>query len=452
MDYRQAVAYMEECASYGSVLGLEVMGKLLAGLGDPQKELRFIHVAGTNGKGSVCSFIRKALSSAGYVTGAYSSPAVFKPLEIISVNGRNISGASYARLLEEISAVADAMDPHPTVFEMETALAFMYFRSCGCDIVVLECGLGGRGDATNIIPPPLECVITSVSADHTHILGRTLGEIAANKADIIKKGSVAVTLIQDDEVMDAIRERASLMEAPLYAPDPELCISIKETSLSGTVFEIDMQKLPAVLRDLIGRLMDDKDGRLQLRISLPGAHQSENALLALTALSVLAGAGFDRIDKKAVRKGFGSVRNPGRFEVISQSPLTVIDGAHNPDAALRLRENLDLYFKGRRLIFVIGVFRDKDYDTLLRYTCDRADQVITVSAPGSQRALPALELARAASAYSSSVTAAASVEEAAELARLMAGKKDVIVAFGSLAWLGRFAACIGKDLQPPPRR
>jgi dihydrofolate synthase/folylpolyglutamate synthase len=353
---------------------------------------------------------------------------------------------------------------------MELALALLYFREKECDIVILECGLGGAKDATNVIDAPALSVFSSISMDHSAVLGKTLGKIAENKAGIIKKGSGVVSLSQEEEAGQCLKRRAAREGAKYYEADPELCVSVKSSRPGETVFDIDTGRMKAPERELMRSLFSSEERREEgadtghdggrtrktkgddggaagisvtdgiirdIAISLNGVWQIENAMVALLALAVLRSMGYDLIHEKQVRKYLKKAVHPGRFEVLGSDPAMVIDGAHNPDAALKLRESIDTYFGGRRLIFIIGVFADKDYDSILRYTCDKADMVITTSTPGNPRALPSIELAQAASEYNKNVTAADSVEEAFQMAYMMAGKKDVILAFGSLSYLGR---------------
>ena len=416
MTYDRALSYMSENSARGSVLGLDNIKELMSRLSDVQDKLKMIHVAGTNGKGSTCAFLSNILTKAGYKVGRFTSPAVFSPLEIIKIGNRNITQKAYAAHLSKVRRAAEEMETHPTVFEMETALAFLYFYEEDCDVCVIECGMGGDKDATNVIKNPELSVITSVSMDHRDILGKSLGAIAEKKAGIIKRERPLVTFMQDEEVMEVISREASSKHSDLITFDPESDIRITSREINRTVFDLEL--MGETFRDLV--------------IKLPGDHQTENAALAVAAALV-----FDRdLDRGCIRRGLKAAENPGRFEVLKKDPVWIADGAHNVDAALRFKETLTGLFPGKRYIFIMGVFADKDYEGILKIAAPVADMIITVHTPGSSRALPSYELARAAMTYCSNVTAADSIEEAIELAEAFAQKKDVVAAMGSLSFLG----------------
>jgi len=414
--------YMDNISSLGIMLGLDTIKELLRRLGNPQDSLSFVHIAGTNGKGSVVAYLSSILMKSGYKTGIFTSPAVFEPLEIIRVGRRNISRADYDRLVLEVKNIADEMVAdglnRPTSFETQTAVAFLYYKEKNCDVVVLECGLGGIEDATNVVSTTVLSVITSISKDHTAILGRTLSEIAEKKAGIIKPGIPVVTSVSDDEALKVIERVAEDNGSDISVLDSD-CIQV----LSDKFENIRFNFLP-----------DDTE----YTISMSGAHQVENATLAIIAANTLAkNPDFTNIRKNSIINGLKSAVNPGRLTAISKSPLVIIDGAHNPSAAMVLRSSIDRYFKDRRIIMIMGVFADKDYETLCRIMLDRAEAVITVQTPDNERALPAIELAKCALKYNKNTTVATSVEEALEMSMLLAENKDVILAFGSLSYLGR---------------
>ncbi len=427
MNYSQTEEYSLNLSKRGSVLGLDNMKVLMHALSDVQNDLKCVHIAGTNGKGSVSAFLSSVLCQGGYKVGIYSSPAVFSPLEIIRIGKRNISKADYAACMSEVRDAAENGGIPVTLFEAQTAAAFLYFSKKACDIVILECGLGGATDATNIIGPPLVSVITTIGMDHSAILGKTLEEIAAKKAGIIKRGCVCVSSLQSEEVKEVLADRCRLGSVPFLEADAEKEVRILSVDRDGSHFRVT-----------------GEDGSFEdIRISLPGLHQIQNAYTAYKTLTVLGRAGFEVTDR-ALKKGFGSTVNPGRLERINESPEVIIDGAHNPDGAMALKEYTDTWYKNRRKIFLIGVFADKDYEGILRCMCDKADMVITLHTPDNPRALNSYELAKAALEYNSSVTAAASVEEAVELAFLSASKNDVIICFGSLSFLGRLKKAVQK--------
>lgn len=425
MNERQVMEYMEQVSAYGIVPGLDSIRELCRELGDPQKELRFVHIAGTNGKGSVSAFLAEILKCAGYRVGRYLSPTLFQYRERIQVNGSCITKAALGRGVERIKGICDGMVArglsHPTPFEIETALGFLYFREKACDVVVLETGMGGLLDATNIVENTLAAVLTSVSMDHMQFLGDTPEKIAFQKAGIIKRGCRVVSAVQRKEVMEVIRAGAEAMGCPLQAVKPEM--------LSQVRYGLEKQSF-------------DYGGLKKLELSLAGKYQIENAALAVETVEALGEQGLS-VSEEALRLGLSRTEWPGRFTLIGKKPYFIVDGAHNEDAAVRLAESLEFYFTNKRVIYIMGVLKDKEYEKIIASTHALADQIITVTPPGNPRALPAYELARAVAEVHCDVTAADSLEEAVEMSRLLAGKEDVIVAFGSLSFLGRLMKIAG---------
>ncbi len=425
MNERQVMEYMEQVSAYGIVPGLDSIRELCRELGDPQKELRFVHIAGTNGKGSVSAFLAEILKCAGYRVGRYLSPTLFQYRERIQVNGSCITKAALGRGVERIKGICDGMVarglPHPTPFEIETALGFLYFREKACDVVVLETGMGGLLDATNIVENTLAAVLTSVSMDHMQFLGDTPEKIAFQKAGIIKRGCRVVSAVQRKEVMEVIQAGAEAMGCPLQAVKPEM--------LSHVRYGLEKQSF-------------DYGGLKKLELSLAGKYQIENAALAVETVEALREQGLS-VSEEALRLGLLRTQWPGRFTLIGKKPYFIVDGAHNEEAAVRLAESLEFYFTNKRVIYIMGVLKDKEYEKIIASTHALADQIITVTPPGNPRALPAYELARAVAEVHCDVTAADSLEEAVEMSRLLAGKEDVIVAFGSLSFLGRLMEIAG---------
>ncbi len=424
MNYREAMEYIQSLGRFGMIPGLDAIRRLCGELGSPEEELKFVHVAGTNGKGSVSAYIASVLKTAGYKVGRYISPTIFDYRERIQVNDRMITQSALCEGLGKIRSICDRMTgqglPHPTAFEVETVLGFWYFREKKCDIVVLEAGMGGLMDSTNVIKNTCVAVITSVSRDHMKFLGGTLAQIAAQKAGIIKKGCLAVTASQEPEVLEVISREAARQNA-------ELIIA-------------DMKKAGHVRYGIEKQSFDYDGGKdtpeLTMEIHLGGQYQIENALLALEALKALGGRGFP-VSAEKLREGLAKTSWPGRFTLIAKKPLFVVDGAHNEDAARRLAQSIRFYFPGKRILYIMGVLRDKEYGRIIELTHELADQIITVTPPDNARALPGYELAKEVAKVHAAVTAADSLEEAAEMSRLLAGKEDVIVAFGSLSFLGR---------------
>ncbi len=418
MNYKEAMDYIDVIGQYGSVLGLDNMKELCKRLGNPQDDLRFIHIAGTNGKGSVLAFLSTILKTAGYKTGRYISPVIFNYRERIQINGRPITKKALCECLEEIRQVVDQIMaeglPHPTPFEVETALSFLYFKKMECDIVVLETGLGGLLDATNVIKTTVAAVFTSISMDHMQFLGDTLEGITENKAGIIKAGCIVISMEQNSKVTEILKNRAKEKNCSFYSVDTGAITKIK--------YGAEKQRF-------------SYKGYSQLEIKLAGMHQIENAALAVEVIDILNQKDFS-INEKAIRKGLLDTVWQGRFSIIAKKPLFVADGAHNEDAAKKLAESVRFYFTNRRIVYIMGILRDKEYDKIIRETYELADQIITVTPPGNPRAMQAYDLAQVVKEYHSQVTAADSLEEAVELSYLLADKDSVIIAFGSLSFLG----------------
>ena len=420
MNYREATEYIEELQQYGSVLGLDSMRELCSRLGNPQDELRFVHIAGTNGKGSVLAYVSTILKEAGYRVGRYLSPTITDYRERFQIDGRFITQSGLCKYLEQVKEAAEAMaaegKPHPTPFEVETAVAFLYFLDKECDIVVLETGLGGALDATNVVKTTVAAVFASISMDHMAILGDTLEKIALVKAGIMKDRCYVVTARQDPAVAKILKQAALLRKCKLYTADAERAKQV--------FYGVTKQRFTYA-------------GYKNLEISMLGKFQIENAVVAVETIQVLAKAGFP-VKEEALRRGLLLTSWPGRFSVIGKKPLFIADGAHNEDASRRLAESLQFYFAEKKMIFILGMLKDKEYEKVINNTCNMAEHIITVTPPIRERAMPAYELAQAVRECNGNVTVADSVPEAVEIAYLLAGReKDaVIVAFGSLSYLG----------------
>lgn len=426
MNYKEARVYLDEVSKYGSVLGLESMRELLRRLGDPQNELKFIHISGTNGKGSVLAYLSTILSGAGYRTGRYISPTLFSYRERIQVDGEYIEKESLACHVTAIAAAAEDMQkaglPSPTVFEIETALAFLYFKEKRCDIVTLEVGCGGLLDATNVITTTLMEVIASISMDHTDLLGDTLAKIAAQKAGIIKPDTMVVSAQQKSEAAQVIEDTCKEQHCTLQMVD-ESKISNVHYGAEGQTFSYKTWE--------------------NVAISLAGSYQIKNAALALEGVETLRKLGYALSDQQ-VREGLLHTAWRGRFTTLRRDPTVIIDGAHNPAAALELKESLERYFPGKTLYFVMGMFKDKDYAQVIDLTAPLARHIITVETPGNPRAMPARELAEAVGKVNPSVEWADSVAHGVEKALAMAGKEDAVIVFGSLSFLGEAADAVNE--------
>ena len=425
MNYGQAMEYIQSLSARGIVPGLDSIRELCERLGNPQKQTKWIHVAGTNGKGSAVAYLSAVLKRAGYRVGCYVSPTIRDYRERISVSGSMISKVALAEGMTLVKEACDAMVSdglsQPTPFEVETALAFWYFAKKKCDLGILEVGMGGLMDATNVIEGTVLEVITSIGMDHMQFLGGTLEKIAEQKAGIIKPGSAVVCMEQSEDVLKVIEKKAKKEGASLTVSRASQATKVR--------YGLEKQSFHY-----------GNYGKLE--ICLAGTCQIDNACLAADACKVLTGLGYE-ISDEAIREGLKETRWDGRLTVVQKHPLMVIDGAHNEDAAQKLAKAIEMYFTNRRIIYIMGVLRDKAYDRIIELTHAYADQIITVTPPENPRALPALDLAQEIAKVHPSVTVASSLEEAVEMARLLAGKDDVILAFGSLSYLGRLMDLVG---------
>ena len=426
MKYQEVLDYIDSIKKYGIVPGLDTIRELCRRLGNPQDGLQFVHIAGTNGKGSVLAYVSTVLQCAGYKVGRYLSPTIRDYRERFQVGGRMITQKALCGLMEELKQVCEDMTaegfPHPTPFEVETALGFLYFSREKCDLVVLETGMGGRLDATNVIQNTLVAVLASVSMDHMQYLGKSLREIAGEKAGIIKPGCKVVTAQQEPEAMEVIRERAGQLQVSLTAADVAAAKRVR--------YGLEKQRF-------------DYEGMRDLEIGLAGKYQIGNAVLAIQACRALAERGYD-IPEKALRQGIRDTRWPGRFTVLGKRPLFVADGAHNEDAAKKLAESIEFYFTNKRIIFIMGILKDKEYEKIIELTAHYADQILTVTPPDNPRAMGSYELAQEVAKMHPQVTAVDSLEEAVEISHLLAGKEDVILAFGSLSYMGKLMEIMEK--------
>jgi len=469
MTYKEAMDFLEQSKKLGSVLGLDTITELMRRLNNPQDKLKIIHIAGTNGKGSTAAFITSVLCAAGYRVGRFVSPAVFTYREIIQISecchindeskkdahlnkylydedgkhmlsdsskediGEHIISTCYIGK-EDIRELISIIKPvcgdmvndgwsHPTCFEIETAMAFLYMERKQVDLFVLETGMGGRLDATNVVSRPVCSVITKVSFDHMKYLGDTLRQIAVEKAGIMKPGSVVITCNQHPDVFSVFLSKAMDLDIPLIKADCGRAGNIRYY-LNQTVFSYpDLTVFD-----------NNKADTENFKIRLLGKHQVQNAVLAIETARVLNKLGYN-INEKEIRAGLWMAEWPGRFEQVSNKPDIYIDGAHNEDAALKLRDSVEMYFTNRRLIFMIGVLADKDYRSMLRIMAPLADTIITLT-PYNARALPSEMLAEEAKKYCGRVLDGRDIRQALEMAYNEAGNNDVILAFGSLSFLG----------------
>lgn len=418
MNYTEALEYIHGTLKFGSKLGLHNIGRLLELMGNPQKKMKFVHVAGTNGKGSTVAFISSILIESGYKVGIYTSPYLQRFTERIRINNTEIPENELVRLTEFVKEKVEIMvskgENHPTEFEIVTAIAFQYYYEAKCDIVVLEVGLGGRFDATNIIDTPVVSVITTISFDHTDRLGNTLPQIAFEKAGIIKECGNVVIYPQPEEVEIVFHNICEERNAQLHKVD--------FTSLVLEKFDVDGQAF----------IYKNYDS---LKISLLGPHQVKNAAVAVDVVELLVQKGFN-ISQSSIKKGLMNTRWPGRLEVVGREPVFLIDGAHNAEGARTLSETLNLYFPNKRKIFITGVLKDKDYKTMLESVIPIADVFITVT-PESDRALPAKDLAIFIRDYCKNVLISDTIEEAIRTSLKISSQDDLICSFGSLYYIGK---------------
>ncbi len=421
MNYEESRVYLDEISRYGSVLGLENMKELLDRLGNPQKDLKFIHISGTNGKGSCLAYLSTILSGAGYKTGRYISPTLDTYRERIQVDGEYINKDSLASHVTAIAKATEDMKKDnagtPTLFEVETVLAFLYFKEKNCDIVVLETGLGGRLDATNIIDTSILEVIMPISLDHQGFLGDTIEEIAEQKAGIIKNNTKVISAIQPKEAAEVIEKNCKEKNCTLTIANPDE-ITIKSQSIKKQVFDYKMYN--------------------NIAISLPGSYQPQNAIVAIEAIEALRELGYS-LSQEDILKGFEATVWKGRFTVLSEdNPVVIMDGAHNVAGAKELMKSLELYFNDKKYIYVFGVFSDKEYEEIINITAKRAEHIITVQTPNNPRALPAEDLKDAVKKVNNSCEASKNIEDAVKKAIKMTreDKERILVIFGSLSFLG----------------
>ncbi len=388
MNYKESLEFIHSLPRFPEAPGLSRIKKLMRSLGDPQKDMKFIHVAGTNGKGSVCTFVASALREAGKKAGLYISPYIVCFRERIQINGEYISEEDLARIATAVRETGIEV----TEFEFITAVAFLYYKYKQCDIVVLETGMGGRFDATNVIDAPLAAVITGIGLDHTAVLGETIAEIAAEKCGIIKSGSaVFTTYDQHPEALDVIARVCDVK-----VPDKD-ALDIISSDLSGSRF---MYK------------------GAEYKTALIGEYQIENAVLAIETLKYLS------VPHDAIVRGIAAARFPARLELLCEEPTVLLDGAHNPHGAASLAKMLE---KHKGATAIIGMMADKNCDETLSLTLPFLSRVITVTVD-NPRSLSAEELSIKARAYCADVTSAKSIEQALELTK---GAANVFI-FGSL--------------------
>lgn len=413
---------IHEFNRFGMVLGLDRMEELLHRLGNPQDDLKVIHVAGTNGKGSVSKYLEEGLSACGYKMGLYTSPYIETFNERIRYDGADISDEDLEYYGQKVVSAAEAMVADgldsPTEFEVVTAIAFLYFADRQADITILEVGLGGIGDSTNVVKSPLASVITSISYDHMAQLGSSLAEIAVNKAGIIKTGCPVIANVPQRDAAKIIARKAYAMGSRLYDISGIRAAVSDETPFS--------QK---VSMELYEKSYSD------VEISMVGRHQAENLKTALATLEILRKSGAVKLDREALYEGLKRARQPGRFEVISEDPLVIIDGAHNEAGAQALQETMAQHFAGKKILLVAGILADKEIDSIVKFLTKITDHII-VTEPDNPRKLAAEKLAEHVADFGVAAEAVSDVEATVHRAKELADGYDVILFAGSLYLIG----------------
>lgn len=421
MKYNEALEYINDKDKFGSRLGLDSIGKLLSLLGNPQKGLNYIHIGGTNGKGSTASYLAHVLKAGGYKVGLFTSPYIERFNERIQINGEDIPNETLGRLTSTIRKKADIMVKegynHPTTFEIITAIGFMYFKEERTDYAILEVGLGGRFDSTNIIDKPLVSVITTIDFDHIDILGDTLGKIAYQKAGIIKDNSIVISYPQEEESLEVLKKVSREKNSEFYLCPMEN-ISIKSASNRESVFDFQY-----------------KDTKIEdIKIKMLGEYQVYNAALALTTLLIMKERELLSIEKEDIYRGLSDTKWPGRLEIIGEDPIFLIDGAHNVQGIAQLKKALKL-FKYNRLILGMAMLKDKDTSHMVELLVPIADIVVATEVK-MDRKLDAEILGEKASKYNKEIYVKKDIKEAIKKALELANKDDMIVFGGSLYLIG----------------
>lgn len=417
MTYEEAYIFIQERNKLGSVLGLTSIRELLYRMGNPQDTLPVVHIAGTNGKGSILACIDAVMRDAGYRVGRYISPTIFTYLERFQIDGAYMSEEDYAAYMEDIIPYVEGMEQDGygpvTVFELETALAFHYFQTEQVDLVLLETGMGGRLDATNVVAKPLCTILASISLDHMQILGDTIPKIAREKCGILRDMVPCVVYPDNEEAFETIQKECEGHQAPYIVPELG-ALHMLESTLLCERFAYK---------------------NVKYELSLIGKHQVYNCITAIETLDVLKGI-YD-LKKVNMQNGLRKVVWRGRFEILQQHPYVVRDGAHNPDAALQLRNQLIKHFTNHRIIYIIGVLGDKDHSQMLSLLGPLAEKAYVLTVPDTARAMPATALAEEVRQYIPEVVIADSPKRAYRMALSEANEDDVIIAFGSLYYIGK---------------
>ncbi|HYE67689.1 MAG TPA: folylpolyglutamate synthase/dihydrofolate synthase family protein [Anaerovoracaceae bacterium] len=431
MTYQETLDRIHSFQKYGSKLGLERMTRLMELMGNPQENMKVIHVAGTNGKGSVCRYLYSVLQENGYKTGMYTSPFLERFTERIEYNGSEISEEDLIQYTDQVLKMVDIMMEggmeSPTEFELITAIAFLYFSKQDMDFLILEVGLGGTGDSTNMVSRPVASVITSISFDHMEYLGDTLEKIAIEKAGIIKPGVPVIINVEDQNASAAIREIADTRGSKIYEVHAN-DLQVLEKTVDGYTFNVEIEDIVYT----------------GLSISMIGNHQIGNAICALTVIEVLKKKELVRLDPAKLYSGFRKAKQTGRFELLQKEPFVIIDGAHNEAGAEALRMVIAEHFPDRRILMIVGMLADKKIDKLLDQFEMIADEFIATE-PDNPRKLPATELCKQITKRGKKCTAIENPEDACHYAEKIASSFDVIVYAGSLYLVGKIRGLLNHE-------
>ncbi|MBS4900570.1 MAG: bifunctional folylpolyglutamate synthase/dihydrofolate synthase [Clostridiales bacterium] len=426
MTYKEVLSYLDNLPAYDpekvamgkTVFNQDAVNALAEGFDHPQNDVECIHIAGTNGKGSTAAFITSALLESGLKVGTYTSPFLIDIREEICINGEPIPEEAFADVVSRViirSSEVNKKGIYPTAFEIVTASAFLYFKEEKCDIAVIETGLGGRTDATNIIKGPLVNVITNIGLDHVGILGGSLMKIAEEKAGIIQEGSDTVIIDQDEEVIKVFKK---------IAKERSGCLSIVHPDEAGIKLDDDG----------ISFTTDFRGEKIKLKLGMKGVYQVKNASLAAGVLSYLADKGYN-ISKDDLIDGFLKVRRPVRFEILRTSPVFIADGSHNEDGVRALVESLEKNYPGRKVRFILGVLADKDFRKMFELIRPLAEKIYTIT-PDNIRAMRAEYLYEILTEAGFMAEVCADVETAIRRSSAESGEDDIICAFGSLSYMG----------------
>ncbi len=420
MTYNQAIDYIMSRRKFQKSSGHERIEKLLELLGNPHKKLKFIHVAGTNGKGSVSTAMSYILKNAGYKTGLFTSPYIVEFGERIQINNTYINHSDIADLTALIKEKTDLMESEnlfPTVFEVTTALALLYFAKEECDIVILEAGIGGEHDSTNVIPAPLECVFMSISLDHTEMLGDTVEKIATEKSGIIKKGSAVISypdeangfdfIPQSKEAINVIKNKCNQAGCDLYLPD--------------------IKKAELVRNDIFGS--EFFYGDMKLKVRLCGAHQIANMITAVEAMKKLCDYGFC-VGEQSIKDGIYDFVIPGRMEIVSEKPLIILDGGHNEGCLKALRAMADKYLQGKKITLLMSFMKDKDYESALSIIAPLSENIVFTQTDTLRGEVPET-LAEKAKPYSRNIFCCEEPADAYKKALSLTDEDSVLIVTGS---------------------